>query len=173
LCNAHLLRELLYVKETAGQSWAQAMSDFLLNANALCEAARAQEMAFDADNVRAFRTVYDSIVREGELLNPATDTRAKQSTAANFLRRFREHADAVLRFIGNFAVPFTNNLAERAVRMPKVKQKISGCFRSLDGADIFASSAPALTPYESKPQHAHCPSNARLSAIPSGLQRSG
>ena len=141
LCNAHLLRELLYVKESTGQAWPQTMSDLLLNANKLCTAARQQQIAFSADDVLAFRTVYDDIVREGERLNPDTSAsgkgRVKQSVATNLLRRFRLHADAVLRFIGNFDVPLTNNVAERAVRMPKVKQKISGCFRTLDGAEHF------------------------------------
>lgn len=141
LCNAHLLRELLYVKDSTGQAWPQNMSDLLLNANRLCAAARAQQVAFNADDVLAFRTIYDDIVREGERLNPDTSTsgkgRVKQSVATNLLRRFRLHADAVLRFIDDFDVPFTNNTAERAVRMPKVKQKISGCFRTLDGAEHF------------------------------------
>ena len=141
LCNAHLLRELLYVKESTGQAWPQTMSDLLLNANKLCTAARQQQIAFSAADVLAFRTIYDDIVREGERLNPDTSAsgkgRVKQSVATNLLRRFRLHADAVLRFIGNLDVPFTNNVAERAVRMPKVKQKISGCFRTLDGAEHF------------------------------------
>jgi transposase len=141
LCNAHLLRELLYVKETTGQSWAQDMSNFLLNANKLCAAAREKKLVFDPGQIRAFRTVYDGIVREGEHLNPQVQAtkagRAKQSIATNLLRRFRDHADAVLRFVSDLSVPFTNNEAERAVRMPKVKQKISGCFRSLDGAEHF------------------------------------
>ncbi|MCE3604048.1 transposase [Massilia sp. P8910] len=57
--------------------------------------------------------------------------------ATNLLRRSRLHADAVLRLIGDFDVPSTNNTAERAVRMPKVNLKISGRFRTLDGADHF------------------------------------
>lgn len=137
LCNAHLLRELLYAKETTGQPWTQAMTDFLLNANKLRSAAREQHIVFGADDVRAFRTVYDDIVREGERLNPVHSGRVKQSTTVNLLRRFRRHADSILRFVADFAVPFTNNTAERAVRMPKVKQKISGCFRTLDGAEHF------------------------------------
>jgi transposase len=106
------------------------MSDLLLNANQLCTAARQQQIEFSADDVLAFRIVYDDIVREGELLNPDTSTsgkgRVKHSVATNLLRRFRLHADAVLRFIDDFDVPFTNNTAERAVRMSKVKQKVSG-----------------------------------------------
>jgi hypothetical protein len=58
--------------------------------------------------------------------------------AHNLMRRFRLRADAILRFIADPTVPFSNNLAERAVRMPKVKQKISGCFRTIAGADNFS-----------------------------------
>jgi transposase len=143
LCNAHLLRELLYVKEITGQAWPESMMTFLLNANELCEAARQKQIVFDADGIAAFRTLYDAIVREGEQLHPEASTqtgssrRTKQSIAHNLLRRFRLHADSILLFIRDLTVPFTNNMAERAVRMPKVKQKISGCFRTLVGANNF------------------------------------
>jgi transposase len=143
LCNAHLLRELAYVKEITGQQWPESMMQFLLGANRVCTAARRQQRSLNADDVAAFRTVYDALVREGEALHPITTPtsvprgRCKQSVAANLLRRFRQHADAVLRFISDPAVPFTNNVGERAVRMPKVKQKISGCFRTLVGAEHF------------------------------------
>lgn len=143
LCNAHLLRELMYVKELTGQQWPEEMTQLLLGANRLCGAARQQGMQFSAADIAAFRTLYDAIVRKGERLNPETAQaagargRAKQSVAANLLRRFRQHADAVLLFIDDFNVPFTNNIGERAVRMPKVKQKISGCFRTFIGAENF------------------------------------
>jgi transposase len=55
------------------------------------------------------------------------------------LRRLREHREDVLRFLSDPEVPFTNNIAEQAVRMPKVKQKISGCFRNFDGAGAFCT----------------------------------
>jgi transposase len=143
LCNAHLLRELVYVKEITGQAWPDAMTNLLLGANKLCEAARNKQTTFSADDVAAFRTLFDAIVRDGEQLNPEALKTAsrkgpvKQSVAFNLLKRFRLHADAVLLFIADHAVPFTNNLGERAVRMPKVKQKISGCFRTTTGADNF------------------------------------
>ena len=81
---------------------------------------------------------------QGELLHPAvprTDGKrgsAKQSVPHNLLKRLRQHSDAVLRFIHDPTVPFTNNTAERGIRMPKVKQKISGSFRTDDGAKNFA-----------------------------------
>ncbi len=144
LCNAHLLRELTYVRELTKQAWPQRMIDFLLNANTLCEAAREKQFAFKPDDVAAFGMLYDEILQEGEALHPAAVKtggkrgRVKQSVAFNLLNRLRQHSKAVLLFIAAPSVPFTNNLGERAIRMPKVKQKISGCFRTLDGAHNFA-----------------------------------
>jgi transposase len=93
----------------------------------------------------AFTTIYEGILREGEALNPEVAKkenrrgRSKQSIAFNLLRRLRQHGDAVLFFIRDLTIPFTNKLGERAVRMPKVKQKISGCFRSIEGAENFCA----------------------------------
>ena len=145
LCNAHLLRELVYVQEITGQQWPQSMMNLLLSANKICEAARQKQIRFSAVEIAAFRTVYNAIILEGELLNPEAKSlpdkrgRIKQSIAFNLLRRFRQYADAVLLFISDLAVPFTNNVGERAVRMPKVKQKISGCFRTAAGAEHFCA----------------------------------
>ena len=89
------------------------------------------------------RTFYDAILDEGERRHPARlkpigkAGRVKQSVAFNLLLRLRRYADAVLLFVADPAVPFTNNLGERAIRMPKVKQKISGSFRTLLGAQNF------------------------------------
>jgi transposase len=146
LCNAHLLRELVYVKEITTQAWPQKMMDLLLNANELCESARQHEIELPAEDMATYLALYDMILCEGELANPelvkqpgaGKRGRSKQSIAFNLLRRLRQHADSVLLFIRDPSVPFTNNLGERAVRMPKVKQKISGCFRTLDGAENFA-----------------------------------
>jgi transposase len=143
LCNAHLLRELVYVQELTGQDWPQQMMNLLLGSNQLCQAAREQKRVFKLEEIAAFTTVYEGILREGETLHPEIAKnstrrgRSKQSVAFNLLRRLRLHRDSVLFFIRDLAVPFTNNLGERAVRMPKVKQKISGCFRSLEGAENF------------------------------------
>ena len=146
LCNAHLLRELVYVKEITSQTWPQQMMDLLLNANELCESARQHKITLPANDIATFVMLYNTILCEGELANPEALKQAgtrkrgrnKQSVAFNLLRRMRQHAHAVLLFIHDLSVPFTNNLGERAVRMPKVKQKISGCFRTLDGAKNFS-----------------------------------
>lgn len=143
LCNAHLLRELVYVQELTGQAWPEQMSKFLCQTNALCEAVRQKGMVLSSTNIAAFNTLYDAILHDGEQLNPEVlkpsgkRGRVKQSVAFNLLRRMREHADAVLRFVHDPTVPFTNNTGEQSVRMPKVKQKISGCFRTLEGAQHF------------------------------------
>jgi len=118
LCNAHLLRELVYAQEITGQDWPTAMSELLLNAQPLSAAAQQQGRPFDAPAIAAFATVYNDIVREGEQQNPlqikpdGKAGRCKQSDAHNLLRRFRLHADAILRFIADPSVPFTNNIAE-------------------------------------------------------------
>ena len=144
LCNAHILRELLYIEEQTKQQWARQMAQFLILCNKIAHAVREQEQPLTAENMTALRIVYESIVHEGEAVNPEKPKaqgqrgRAKQSEAFNLLRRLRQHADSVLRFIDDPKVPFTNNLAERAIRMPKVKQKISGCFRTIEGAESFS-----------------------------------
>ena len=143
LCNAHLLRELVYVQELTGQTWPGQLSTFLCQANDLCEAARQKKRLFSTTDVAAFTTLYEQILQDGERLNPEAlkpsgkRGRVKQSVAFNLLRRMRQYSDAVLRFIGDHTVPFTNNVGEHGVRMPKVKQKISGCFRTLEGAQHF------------------------------------
>ncbi|WP_077273573.1 IS66 family transposase [Acidithiobacillus thiooxidans] len=145
LCNAHLLRELTFLLETTDQEWNQRMIDLLLTANDTCKEARQRgEQELTPEQIGQIMTGYQAILRSGEAVNPeaAKKTgqrgRTKQTTAFNLLRRLRDHADEVLRFATDLSVPFTNNLGERAIRMPKVKQKISGCFRTVDGANNFA-----------------------------------
>lgn len=143
LCNAHLLRELLYVQELTGERWPARMSELLLRANELREAAQRKNIILGDADKTALRTFYDAILDEGERRHPARlkptgkAGRVKQSVAFNLLLRLRRYADAVLLFVADPAVPFTNNLGERAIRMPKVKQKISGSFRTLLGAQNF------------------------------------
>jgi len=95
-------------------------------------------------NVEHLRTRYDTILSKAEAGNPprprrpGTRGRVKQSPACNLIRRLREHHNEVLRFLTDRRVPFDNNQSERDLRMPKLKQKVSGCFRSDIGAGDFA-----------------------------------
>ncbi|MCW5222958.1 hypothetical protein D5041_04910 [Verminephrobacter aporrectodeae subsp. tuberculatae] len=136
LCNAHLLRELTFLAQSSGQAWPQRMMDMLLAAHRGCERARTQGItAVPSRQVLRWIGRYRALLDEGQALNPqrvkeqGKRGRAKQSDAFNLLRRLRDHE----------SVPFTNNLAERAIRMPKVKQKISGCFRTFAGAQSFCT----------------------------------
>lgn len=145
LCGAHLLRELVYQKETTAQAWAQGLIELLLAANQACKAARQADTAVQSAQVEAFASQYRALVHEGQAQNmpapkaPGQRGRVKQSSAFNLLRRLLEREQEVLRFVRDLEVPFTNNLAERAIRMPKVKQRISGCFRTLPGAENFCT----------------------------------
>ena len=144
LCAAHLLRELLYVHESTKQVWSQGLMQTLQAANMACHEARQDDQAtLSPEQIEAFTNRYRALVQEGQGHNLATAKapgqrgRAKQSTTYNLLQRLHEREAQVLRFMHDLRVPFTNNLAERAIRMPKVKQKISGCFRTLPGAQNF------------------------------------
>ena len=146
LCGAHLLRELAYEQQVSGHSWAQELSTTLVDALKACDAARtAGSTALSAAEIETFTGRYRSGVQAGQTLNPAAvkiegrKGRAKQSSAFNLLQRLQEHETEVLYFMHDLAVPFTNNLAERAIRMPKVKQRISGCFRTFRGAQNFCA----------------------------------
>jgi len=146
LCGAHLLRELTYEQQVSGQSWAQELATTLVDALKACDAARtAGATALSAAEIETFTGRYRSGVQAGLALNPAAAKiegrkgRTKQSSAFNLLQRLEQHGTEVLYFMHDLAVPFTNNLAERAIRMPKVKQRISGCFRTFRGAQNFCT----------------------------------
>jgi transposase len=139
LCNAHHLRELTYLFEEMGQVWAKRLIEMLV---AACHEVNVVGGPLAAERIAYFRALYWEIIAEGETANPRAAPsgkrgRTRQSKAANLLQRLRAYADDVLRFMTDPGVPFTNNLAEQAVRMPKVKQKVSGCFRTLKGAQSF------------------------------------
>ena len=95
--------------------------------------------------IEDFFTRYDALLAEGARCHPRRTGppgrrgRVKQTPAYNLIGRLRDHRDEVLRFVTDLRVPFDNNQAERDIRMPKLKQKVSGCFRSEEGAHAFAT----------------------------------
>jgi len=144
LCNAHLVRELVFLIERHDQEWATGFLELLLDIKAKVE--RAKELgqtALERQQLTIFEQCYDFVVAWGECDNPPPMRapnergRLKQSKARNLLDRLLAHKDKVLAFAYDFAVPFDNNLAERDIRMVKVQQKVSGCFRSAEGANVF------------------------------------
>jgi len=146
LCNAHHLR-LTFIVERYQQDWAEQMRTLLGKMNRLVDEAKASGAeALEPSQITQLEQQYVEIIQLGFKTNPpeviAADQpkprgRRKQSPAKNLLDRLATQQDAVLRFIHDFQVPFDNNQAERDVRMMKLKQKISGCFRSQEGASMF------------------------------------
>ena len=145
LCNVHHLRELIFLHEERQQSWAGEMKDLLLEMKSAVDQARAEgRKALHFLEVQDWKTRYAVLLEDGYQANPpdpppevSKKGRRKQSPARNLLDRLSTHQDAVLAFLENFAVPFDNSLAERGIRMVKVQQKVSGCFRSRAGAQAF------------------------------------
>src|SRR6266699_1114022 len=145
LCNVHHLRELTFVEEELKQPWARKMKELLLLMKA--EVERAKTLGQHELEVQVLAPLlrrYDELLTEGYLANPPapppkkrTPGRPKQSPARNLLDRLSESKWAVLRFLLDFAVPFDNNQAERDLRMIKVQQKVSGCFRTEVGVAMF------------------------------------
>ena len=142
LCNAHHLRELTFIEEQYQQSWAKQMRDLLLD---IKKKAESNNVRLNVPTLRGMKQKYRRLVKKGLEENPlpAADDmpkkrgRRKKSKSRNLVERFASHADEILAFAEDFNIPFDNNQAERDLRMMKVQQKISGSFRSRDGADIF------------------------------------
>ena len=146
-CNAHHLRELQALIDIDKEPWAEVMRDVLLDAaEAVRQARQAGQSALEPERVQGFVERYWQAVRDGLAFHralPAFDPaksankRQKQRPGNNLLIRFKTFKDETLRFLVDFSVPFTNNLAEQDLRMTKVKMKISGSFRTFEGAGVF------------------------------------
>ena len=141
LCNAHHLRELQRAWEQDGQRWAEKMQSLLLAINSAVDDRGGCLPTKAADIWRGkYRALLDQAAIECPPPIPTTAPkrgRVKRSKARNLLERLRDFEDDVLRFMVEDFVPFTNNQGENDLRMSKVQQKISGCFRSMNGAEIF------------------------------------
>jgi transposase len=144
LCNAHHLRELDAAAAEPGQGWAAEMAEWLSVARAAAERARDAGAARIEPRVLAgLLGRYSEIIAKGRAANPPPPRlpgqrgRMRRPPAVNLLERLDAHRDEVCRFLVDPGVPFSNNQAERDIRMVKLAQKISGCWRTLPGAQAF------------------------------------
>jgi len=144
-CIVHLLRDLVFLAEEQAAVWAADLKELLLDMKQATDQAREQGKPWlDPLEVIDWEARFLELLDEGDRLHPPAVAppgrrgRCKQSAARNLLDRLRKHQQAVLAFLEDLRVDFDNNLAERDLRMVKVQQKVSGCFRSEAFAQAFA-----------------------------------
>jgi transposase len=155
LCNAHHLRELKALVDIEQELWARAMHRFLRQACHAAHLARAHQRSLSPRFLAWLSARYDRILAQGFAFHesqpplgaglPTHRGRIRRRTGHNRLLRLRDHTEDTLRFLHDPTVPFTNNQAERDLRMMKVRQKISGGFRSDTGAQTFATLRTVLS----------------------------
>jgi transposase len=144
LCNAHHLRDLVFVLEEEKQIWAKSMIALLLEIKEEVENKKLKgKSSFEKEEIERYENRFDKVISTGFKENNMVDKkerpkkRIKQSKGGNLLDRFKKHKKETLGYMYDFEAPFDNNLAERDLRMMKVKQNISGCFRSFEAAKYF------------------------------------
>lgn len=147
LCNTHHLRDLTFCHQIEASSWAGQIKKLLidlLDKVWMTKNQDADATSLSKGQLQYWESKYDKLMKQGESLHPPPEKQkgkrgvTKKSKTQNMLERFINCKDQILDFAKDFQTPFGNNLAEQAIRMMKIKQKISGCFRSKQGAKDFA-----------------------------------
>jgi transposase len=145
LCNTHILRELKGISENYGQRWSEQLHDLIQEIKNEVDGVREHSGSLSHQKTADFEGRFSLIIKEGMRENPIPDNavltikrgRKKQSKAKNLLDRCQKFQMEILSFMHDLSIPFSNNQAERDIRMVKLQQKISGKFRSEDGAASF------------------------------------
>jgi transposase len=144
-CHAHHLRDLTFCHEQEKSQWAALMKDLLLEMKGVVDGSKAKgQQRLEAAQEQMLIEKYEQLMQQGYCEHPLIEKEAgkrgaaKKSKTQNLLERFQRHKAEMVRFVKDFTIPFDNNIAEQAIRMMKIKQKVSGCFRSKSGAQGFA-----------------------------------
>ena len=159
-CNAHLLRELIFVADHHQQAWADDMITLLCDIKQAVETSHPQHLSMQQQYT--FEERYYRLLNQGLRANPPPEPipnrrgRRKKTRPRNLLERFHYYMSDILAFMYDSRVPFDNNQAERDLRMMKLKQKISGCFRALAGADAFVALRSYLSTARKQGQNMLC-----------------
>jgi transposase len=145
LCNVHHLRDLTFCAEIEKSQWAAEMKQLLIDLHKKVETARNEKVnALTIGQISYWSAKYNKLLKAGWEQHPPPKKQkgkrgaVKRTKTQNLLQRFGDYKESIFSFARDFTIPFGNNLAEQAIRMMKVKQKISGCFRSEQGANTFA-----------------------------------
>ena len=146
MCCQHLERELIYAEEIGNQTWAKLLRELL---QTMCHRRKVLQAegygSFPEAELTEYLDRYDTLVALGIETNPIPERKpGKRGRPARgkircLLDRFSDFKEDILRFAHDWQVPYTNNTAEQAIRFARVKEKVSGCFRTMTGAEQFAS----------------------------------
>lgn len=140
LCNAHHLRELKALYELHQQKWAKEMIELLVRLKREVDEFKSHDHIPKAFILESYEQ-YCQVLKKGFQANPIPEkignAKPKKTATQRLLHRLDKHCDEVLAFVRELNAPFDNNQAERDIRMVKLRQKISGCFRSFPGARLF------------------------------------
>jgi transposase len=169
LCCAHLLRELTGVEENHALCWATDFKNLLLKMkSAKDRAIKSGETRLSDNKLQRFERLYDKIIRQAYAETPPSETagkkrgRQKKGKVLSLIERLDSHKASICLFIHDFDVPFDNNQAERDIRMVKTKTKVSGCFRSIAGAECYLK---IMSFVSSAKKHGFNPYDAIRSAV--------
>lgn len=138
-CKSHLMRELVFIFEQHHQSWANELYELFLEMLRYVQKQKARDAPVSEADYKSWRRRYRRLLRAGRQANPLSPEQKtgqcrKQSKEQNLLDRLEAYTEPILAFLWAWELPFTNNEAERDFRFMKTRIKISGCFRTLAGA---------------------------------------